>query len=71
MANLHNSDSFIKQRTEQDRATLITADNTQGVLNHKGPTHDIFATEQARLKSFSSWPPGLQQRFLDLLYKKF
>jgi len=41
--------------TEQDRAAL-------GIINFHGPRHSSFVTEQARLKSFSFWPPSLTQK---------
>jgi len=45
--------------TEQDRAAL-------GIINFHGPRHSQYVTEQARLKSFSPWPPALPQKPQDL-----
>jgi len=45
--------------TEQDRAAL-------GIINFHGPRHVQYVTEQARLKSFSFWPPALPQKPKDL-----
>ena len=50
--------------TEQDRAAL-------GIINFHGPRHSSFVTEQARLKSFSFWPPSLTQKPQELAESGF
>jgi len=43
-------------QTEEDRSASL------GIIKFNGPTHPNFVTEQARLKSFSFWPPALPQK---------
>jgi len=42
--------------TEEDRSAAL------GIIKFNGPVHSNFVTEQARLRSFSFWPPALPQK---------
>merc|ERR1719430_2004270 len=48
--------------TSTDRACSRTKEAALGIIAYNGPAHKNYVTEQARLSTYSTWPPALPQK---------
>merc|ERR1719430_2197396 len=57
--------------TSTDRACSRTKEAALGIIAYNGPAHKNYVTEQARLNTYSTWPPALPQRPQELAQAGF
>jgi len=57
--------------TSTDKACSGAKNAGLGIIAHSGPAHKNYVTEQARLSTYSTWPPALPQRPQELAQAGF